>query len=166
MNRIPEKVSDVLALAQKLLDAARPKDAVELIWKYGTSSAELSNAYGVALMRAGETAKAVELYRSLCLNESGLVMKGNLPTAFKANYATALLLANNVVGCVATLREIKEKDDPYLLKLHAAIDRWRRSLGWWQRLTFDWFSADLGRPVPLDFPPGELATGRQLQPAA
>ncbi|MBU0637966.1 MAG: hypothetical protein KKB50_03810 [Planctomycetes bacterium] len=156
MPRNPEKVSDVLALVQKLLDAAKLKDAAELIREFGTSSAELSNMYGVALMRAGETAKAVEVYRGLCLNESGFCLKQDLPTTVKANYATALLLAKNVSGCQATLREIAEQNDPYVLKLRAAIDRWRRSLGWWKRLAFDWYGAEPDGPVPLDFPPGEL----------
>ena len=73
MSRNPETVSDVLALVQKLLDAAKPKNAIELIQRQGTRSAELTNAYGVALMRAGETAKALEVYRNLCINESGLL---------------------------------------------------------------------------------------------
>jgi hypothetical protein len=166
MHRNPEKVSDVLALVQGLLDAAKPKDAVELIRKYGTNSAELSNLYGVALMRAGEAAKAVEVYRGLCINESGFALKQNLPTSFKTNYATALMLVKNVTGCLATLREVQDQDAPYVLKLRAAIERWRRSLGWWKRLAFDWYGAEPDRPVLLDVPPGELVVERQLRPAA
>lgn len=166
MNRNPEKVSDVLALVQKLLDAGRPKDAVELIRKFGASSPELSNAYGVALMRAGETAKAVDVYRGLCVGESGFCLKADLPTDFVANYATALLLANNVSGCVATLREITEPGDPYVVKLRAAIRGWRRTLGWWRRLAFDWYGVEPDRPVPLDFPPGAFHGDRQERPAA
>ena len=166
MSRNPEKVSDVLALVRKLLDAAKPENAIELIQKQGTRSAELTNAHGVALMRNGDAAKAVEVYRSLCINESGFSIRQNVPTTIKVNYATALLLANNVTGCLATLREINEKNNPNVLKLRAAINRWRRSLSWWQRLAFAWYGAEPNRPVPLDFPPGELIGQHQLRPAA
>ncbi|MBN2562634.1 MAG: hypothetical protein JXQ75_17045 [Phycisphaerae bacterium] len=166
MHRNPEKVSDVLALVQKLLDVGKPKEAVELVRKYGASSPELRNAHGVALMRSGETAKAIEVYRSLCLNESGFCLKQDLPTTFKTNFATALLLANNVSGCLALLREIAQEQDPYMQKLRAAIDCWRRSLGWWKRLAFVLCGTEPDKPVSLDFQPGELVMKRELRPAA
>ncbi|MFH1748860.1 MAG: hypothetical protein ABIG44_17645 [Planctomycetota bacterium] len=166
MHRNPEKVSDVLALVQKLLNIGKPKEAVELVRKYGTGSSALSDAYGVALMRSGETAKAVEVYRGLCINESGFALKQNLPTNFKTNYATALLLAKNVSGCQSLLAEINQEQDAYVQKLRAAIGRWRRSLGWWKRLAFDWYDAEPDKPVPLDFQPGELVVTPELRPAA
>jgi hypothetical protein len=165
MHRNPEKVSDVLALVQTLLDVGKPKEAVELLRKYGMGSSELSNAYGVALMRAGEAVKAVEVYRRVCLDVSGVCLKAKLPTVLKANYATALLLAKNVSGCLVLLREIAQEQDPYMQKLRAAIDRWRRSLSWWERLAFDWYGADPDKPVPLDFQPGELVVKCALRPA-
>jgi hypothetical protein len=130
MHRSPEKVSDVLALVQRLLDIGKPQEAVELVRKYRTGSSELSDAYGVALMRAGETARAVEVYRGLRINESGFALKQNLPTSFKTNYATALLLVKNVTGCLSLLAEIDQEQDAYVQKLRAAIESWRRSLGW------------------------------------
>lgn len=166
MSRNPEKVSDVLALAEKLLAAAKPQEAADLIRKHGFGSAELLNAYGVALMRAGETTKALDVYRGLCVGEGGLCLKPNLPTVYKLNFATALLLARNVSGCQALLREIVATDDPYVQRLRAAIDRWRGALRWWRRLAYDWYGVEPNIPVALDFQPGALASRDELRPAA
>ncbi|HUU82801.1 MAG TPA: hypothetical protein VM243_04775 [Phycisphaerae bacterium] len=166
MHRNPDKVSDALALVQTLLDAGKPKEAIELVRRFGTSSPEMSNVYGVALLRAGEAAKAVEFYRGICLSTCSACLKADLPTVFKTNYATALLLVKNVAGCLAILQELAQEQNPYVQKLRAAIDRWRRSLGWWKRLAFDLYGAEPDKPVSLDFPPGELMLTRELRPAA
>jgi hypothetical protein len=166
MHRSPEKASDALALVKKLLEAGQPLEAAEIVNKHGSNAPELRNAYGVALLRSGQTAKALEVYRGLCLHESGLCLKPGLTPALKANYATALLLAKNVGGSVAVLREIDSPQHPYVQKLRAAIYHWRRSLGWWQRLAFDWYGAEPDQPVTLDFPPGELLDEAELRPAA
>ncbi len=160
MHRNYERGTNVLALVQKLLDEGKPKEAVALIRKDESGAPELSNAYGVALMRSGEAAKALEVYRGLCMYKGGLSLKPNLPTAVKANYATALALTKNVGGCVALLQEFSQDQDQYVRKLRAAVDRWRRSLGWWKRLAFDLYGAEPDKPVPLDFQPGELVVFR------
>ena len=149
-----------------MLDVGKAKEAVELVKKYGTGSSELSNAYGVALMRAGEAAEAVAAYRGVCLCPNSVCFKADVPTVFKVNYATALLLDKNVSGCLTVLSEIRQEQDPYVQRLRAAIRRWRRSLGWWKRLAFAWYGAEPDRPVKLDFQPGELVVERELRPAA
>lgn len=166
MSRNPEKVTDVLALVHTLLDVGKAGEAVELMRKYGTESSELSNAYGVALMRAGETAKALAFYRRICLYPDSVCFKDNLPTMLRVNYATALLLEGNVSGCLGALTEVGQEQDPYVRRLRSAIGRWRRSLGWWKRLEFILYGAEPDRPVPLDFPPGDLDGTRRLRPAA
>lgn len=166
MHKNPEKVSDVLAMVQKLLDVGKSKEAAELVRKFKSGAPQLSDAYGVALMRSGEAARAVEAYRDLCINLSGFALKPNLPTSFKTNYATALLLARNVSGCLDLLTEIDEEQNPYVQKLRAAIDRWRRSLRWWKRLAFDLYGVEPKTPVALDFQPGELTVTREFRPAA
>ncbi|HUU99297.1 MAG TPA: hypothetical protein VM487_26490 [Phycisphaerae bacterium] len=166
MHRNPEKVSEVLALVQKLLDAGKPKEAVELIRRFGTGSPEVSNAYGVSLMRAGEIAKAIEVYRNLVISESGVCLKINAPTLFKTNFATALLLAKNVSGCLSVLQEINDEQNAAVMRLRAAITRWRQSLTWWQRLWFELSGEAPDQAVPLDFQPGELFDTRELRPAA
>jgi hypothetical protein len=166
MHGNPEKVSDVLSQIRKSLDMGKPKEAMEFLRKYGTGSLELSDAYGVALMRMGEASKAVEVYRGICLFPGSVCFKVDLPTGVITNFATALLLDKNVTGCLALLDELHQEQDPSVRRLRAAIDRWRHSLSWWNRIACAWFGADLDLPVTLDYPPGELLARREGRPAA
>lgn len=161
-----EKVSDLLALVERLLGAGKPQEAIEVIRHFGTGSPEVSNAHGVALLRAGDITKAVEVYRNLCVNQSGFCLKPDLPTVFKTNYATALLLAGNVSGCLSILQEIDDNQNAGVQRVRAAIQRWRRSLTWWERLWFNISGEQPAKPVPADFQPGELLASRELKPAA
>ena len=166
MHRNPEKVSDVLAEIQKLFDTGRSKDAAELIRRFGTRSPAVGNAYGVALMRSGAADKAVEVYRNLVLSESGVCLRSDVPTLFKTNFATALLLATNVSGCLSVLREINDVQNPEVIRLREAIAQWKRTLSWWQRLWLKIAGEAPGKTVHLGFSPGRLDDPRQLRPAA
>jgi hypothetical protein len=166
MYRNPEKVSDVLALIRRLLSESKPKEAIDRIRRFGATCPELSNAYGVCLMRAGETAKAIELYRNFCIGEGGVCLRPDVPIVFKTNFATALLLAGNVAGCLSVLQEISREHDAGVVKLRVAIARWKRSLTWLERCWFAMSGEAPKRPVVLDFPPGDLDEPRELRPAA
>jgi hypothetical protein len=166
MNKNPEKVSDVLVHVEQLLDANRPQQAIELMRKFGLDALQVRNAYGVALMRAGDTDKALEVFRNLCVSQAGFCLKPGIPVTIQLNYATALLLAKNVAGCLTLLSDINLEQHPYVQKLRYAISGWMRALGWWKRLAFAWYRAESTTPVELDFPPGELYTTSELRPAA
>ena len=105
--------ADPLTTVQQFLDTGRAHEAIAYLRKVGAGTLELSNALAVAHMRAGEPTKAVEIYRRLCVDSSGFVLKPNLPVLLKANYATALLLARNAAGCRALLKEITRSPEPY-----------------------------------------------------
>jgi hypothetical protein len=166
MYRNPEKVSDVLARIRKLLSEDKPKDALDVIRRFGTTCPELSNACGVCLMRAGEVTRAVELYRNLCIGVGSVCLRPDVAPVFETNFATALLLAGNVAGCLSVLQEIDREDDPGVVRLRAAIARWKRSLTWLERCWFALSREAPNRPVVLDFPPGDLDGPRELRPAA
>lgn len=161
-----KQADGALAVVRNLLDAGKPQEAADVLRRFGTRSLELSNAYGVCLMRAGDAHRAVEVFRNLLLNDGGICLKADVPTAVKTNYAMALLLAGNVYGCLFTLQEIGEDQDPAVIRLRAAVDRWLGSLRWWQRLWFKAAGEAPAKPVPLDFAPGELFEKRPLRPAA
>jgi len=165
MLRNPQHASDVLALVQKLLDNGEPAQAIEVIRRFGQESHELKNAYGVALMRAGEPSKAIEVYRHLVLRGDSVCIMPNVPTLFKANFATALLLTGNIAGCLAMLRDANDERDTNVIHLRAAIAKWVRTMSWWQRLLFRVLERSPGTPVPLDFAPGALFPPRVLRPA-
>jgi len=165
--KTPEKLSDLLKLIQKLLDAGKPHDAIELIRHSGVGGPELINAHGVALLRAGELAKAIELYRGLCVSAGGVSLKSEVPTLYKVNYATALLLTGNTAGCLAVLKELGDRPPTGAVRLRSAIVRWKQSLTWVQRT---WFAltgdAPRDKPIVFDDPPGELSEASQTRPAA
>jgi len=166
MQRSPNTDKELLAKAQQLLDQNKAKEAVEMIRRVGISSPATANAYGVALMRAGETAKAIEAFRNLCVNEGGVCLKAELPALYKVNFATALLLGRNVSGGIALLGEIRDEGHPAVMALRSAIARWKRTLSLWERLALQWYGAQPAQPVTLDAPPGALFEPDRARPAA
>lgn len=132
-----EKALDVLATAGK--------------------SARLQNARGVCLMRLGRTEPAIRVFREFLLNPGSTWMRPDLPTVYKANYATALLVGGHPSGALEILGEIKDAAHPSVQRLRAAIRDWEASLSFWQRLNWRFGKIEpSGRPVQLDFPPGEF----------
>lgn len=168
MNTKAHDDASTLALVKQLLHESKPREAIALIHRHSSGSLACRNALGVALMRAGEYAKAVEVFRGICVNESGVCINHDLPTFCRTNFATALLLTRRLDGCVSLLKAINREDDAGVRRLRDAIARWRNSLGWVKRIAFDWYGADPDSPVPLDFDPGEVgdASGGALRPAA
>lgn len=152
----PASLQEALARIRALLDENRPKDAIELILRFGMSNAELRNAYGVCLMRAGELDKALEVYRGLCISD-GVSLRMEAPTVQMVNYATVLLLKRNLSGCLSVLRHIQASSHPAAARLQTAIDRWKRSHTWFQRLRITLSDYAPATPIELDFPPGEVS---------
>ena len=88
-------------------------------------------------------------------------MDPTAPKVFKTNLATALLMSQNVSGCLSILREIHDDREPGVIKLKEAIERWKHSLGLWKRICFKFYGAVNAPPVTLDFQPGDLDGGLQ-----
>jgi hypothetical protein len=151
----PGSVCEALARVQSFLSEGRSDKAIEFLSRLGMGNPDLSNAYGVCLMRAGALDKAVEVYQNLCLNGS-VCVKLNASTLHLANYATALLLKGNLSGCWAVLRQARDPSHPAVRRVQDAIQHWRRSLSWIQRLRMTLTDHPPGKPVDLGFEPGEL----------
>jgi hypothetical protein len=144
----------VLNQVETLLRAGQPRQALDLLARGKDHSPWSANATGVCLLRLGRADRAVELYRTLVLSE-GLFLRPDVPTAWKVNFATALLMADNLPGCVRVLAEMQEEHHPGVQRLRAALDRWHKGLAAWEKVR--WFlGGQPARPVELDFPPGEL----------
>ncbi|HKQ49715.1 MAG TPA: hypothetical protein VJZ71_16700 [Phycisphaerae bacterium] len=151
----PATLERALAQVRDLLDQDKPGDAINLIMRFGAKNAEIRNAYGVCLMRLGEFAKALEVYRGLCISQ-GVSLKPDAPVVHLINYATVLLLLQNVAGCIDILRQIPASSHIGATRVQSAVDRWRRSLRWWQRL--GWLGGiEPNVAIHLDYPPGVLA---------
>jgi hypothetical protein len=145
----------VLAKARSTLDQGDWPEALELLRRQKNRTPDLQNAYGVCLMRAGETEHAVEVFRGLTLHRDGLSILADAPVVYKTNFATALLLAGNPAGCMATLNEIGDEGNPSVMRLRRAIADWKRSMSPFRRLLLALNGLPSNRKVPLPFPPGE-----------
>ena len=116
----PPEHRAVLNQVERLLRAGQPKQALDLLARSKDHSPWSTNATGVCLLRLGQADRAVELFRNLVLS-GGLFLRPDVPTAWKVNFATALLMADNLAGCVRLLAEIQEEDHPGVQRLRAAL---------------------------------------------
>lgn len=150
----PPEHRTVLNQVEKLLQAGQPKQALDLLARSKAHAPGSTNATAVCLLRLGQADRAVELFRNLVLSGS-LFLRLDVPTAWKVNFATALLMANNLGGCVRLLAEIQEEDHPGVQLLRAALQSWYNGLSVWEKIR--WFlGGQPARRVELDFLPGEL----------
>ena len=146
----------LLEQARRLLEAGKPQEAFDLINAKGSGGPAFKNARGVCLMRMGQAALAVRTYRSIVLDTSGISLRTDVPTVYKRNFATALLLDGNVLGCQSVLDEIRDENDPGVQNLRSVIRRWISGLPFFQRLAWKAGSQPKGA-VTIDFVPGELS---------
>jgi hypothetical protein len=153
-NAPPPEVANVLAKVKQLLDEKAPEKALDVITRSRLSSPWITNATGVCAMRIGNAKSAAGVFQGL-VGHLGVMLKPDAPLVFKTNFATALLASNNMAGCLSVLHEIGQEDNPTVKRLRAAIEQWKQSLSFWQRLK--WYTGDIPqKPVGVDFPLGEL----------
>jgi hypothetical protein len=137
---------------REFLAQDRVPEAISALSRTADRSAWFENARAVCYMRLGQPEKAVSIYRSLLLG-GGVVVRQSAPVTFKANFATALLLAGNTEGGITILDEIGQSDDASVGRLRDAVARWRKSLNLVQRILAA-AGAPPAKPVLLDFAPG------------
>ena len=154
-NEVPSAVLSTLRRVEESLAKPDPAEALEHLRHSVPDDPLLGNARGVCLMRLGRVRSAIELYRSFLLDEGTLILKSGLPTVFLANYATALLLDENLDGCLTLLDEASDESHPSVARLRKAVATWRSGLRWWERLQFALYGL-VPHAVALDFAPGEL----------
>ena len=115
------------------------------------------NALGVCLMRAGKIDEALRIYRNLVLSSGSTWERTEVPSLYKRNFATALLLAGLPAGCLDVLRSAGEAEHPNTLRLRQAIKDWEKSLSFWRR--WDWRLNQVVPAhcsIPITFTPGEF----------
>lgn len=166
MTRTHIESQNLLQRVRPLLEAGDARSALALIERYGSDTLELKNARGICLLRLGQIEKALRLFSSIVLHQGTTYMVQGLPNTFKTNFATALLLANNVSGCVAVLDEINDEKDPAVIRLRKAVEDWKGRLNPLRRILFNLYGESSRPPVTLDFVPGDLTDPLHLRPAA
>jgi len=151
----PPQIVDLLGKAEQLLAEEQAGGALDLIARAKVNSPWATNALAVCQLRLGNEKVAVDLFRGLVLASGGILLRRDVPVAFKTNYATALLSAQNINGCLSVLSEIKQEEHPAVARLRAAIRRWKEGLSFWQKINW-YMGGQPAHPVVLDFPRGDL----------
>ncbi|QEL19585.1 tetratricopeptide repeat protein [Limnoglobus roseus] len=152
-----DRPHDLLARVSVCLDRGKPDEALSLLAGPGTPW--IQNARAVCQMRTGRPAEAAGILRRLVFEPSGLAMKQEVPAVFQANYATALLLEGNTDGFFSVFHAIRERGDPAVARIDAALRRWKRSMNAWQRIGS--FFGTGGPSFTIDFTPGDLGSADQ-----
>lgn len=151
----PAYTPEVIRILEKVgeaLQSKTPKNALQLLAREDADWAR--NARAVCFLRSGEPSAALDVLRGLVV-ERHLALKREAPIRFKTNFAVALLLSGNIAGGISALDEIDDESDPTVQKLRAAIQRWKNSMTFWQRLNWR-MGGDAAVPFTLDVPPGDL----------
>lgn len=149
----PADVESVLKNVDRMLQEGSPDKALDLLQRSKSNSPWLANAIAVCHMRLGKTRLAIDIYRRIAL-AGGLTLKEDIPIIFKINFATALLINNNLSGYTATIAQSKAEDHPETIKLETEIQAWKSKMTVWQRIKLS-----LGLeppPIQLSFQPGSL----------
>lgn len=146
----------LLSRVAELLDQGKAHEALEAIGRSRQSAAAVDNARAVCLLRLNRTEEAVKVLRNILFPRGSINIDEDLPLACRLNFATGLLLTGNVVGAKELLATVpRGQHSPVLAKLRGAIDQWKRRLPVaWKLLAL--LGVYPGKPVELDFPPGEL----------
>lgn len=150
--------AEILPRVRKLLNAGRVKNALEVVNAKSSADPMLKNARGVCLLRLQQADAAVRVFRELCLDSSGVILRSDVPVFVKTNFATALLMSGTVSGCVDVLSEIGDERDERVQQLRGAIRAWVSGLPFWRRVLWR-LGVEPKKRVTLAFDPGELERG-------
>jgi hypothetical protein len=146
----------LLSRVAELLDQGKPGEALEAITRSRQSAPQVDNARAVCLLRLNRPEEAVKVLRNILFPRGSINMDESLPLAYRLNFATGQLMTAHVAGAQELLTTIpRGQDSPMVPKLREAIRQWKASLPViWKLMAL--VGIYPGKPVVLDFPPGEL----------
>ncbi len=124
----------LLIRAREMLDQGQAQAALDVLDSCGQSSRIIQNAKGVCMMRLGRYELAVKVFRDLAFPGGSLTIPDETPTVFRSNYATSLMLMDNVVTGMQILGQIPDRQHPAVVQLKGAVRAWKRSLSWLARI--------------------------------
>ncbi len=145
---------DIIDRVRELLEQNRSQDALDLIEHVGQNTPAMKNAHGVCLLRLGRVEEAISVLRENAF-QGHICIPSDAPAVYKANFATAMLMANHKDGAIDLINELADKHTPEVAELKAAIDRWEKSLPLVRRILFK-IGIYPSTPMPIDFVPGDL----------
>ncbi|MBE0537706.1 MAG: hypothetical protein IH624_18735 [Phycisphaerae bacterium] len=139
---------------RELFETGRADQALQFIEKTGSQTSELKNAFGVCLMRVGQTDRAVTTLRELVFQRY-MCIPADTPPLFQANYATALLLKNYNQPAIDIIEDLPTSAHPYIGRLRQTIHQWRKTLPIYHRAGC-LIKLYPPTPVIMSYPPGDL----------
>lgn len=157
------KTSELLQTFGRRLEAGDLQGVLDELRGPAARDPWLANARAVALMRAGYVREAVETCMRLALEPDSIALRPQLPIVFATNYATALLLDQNVEGALVVLRQVADDAHPTVQRLREHVRLWRAGLSLLDRVRFKMYGI-VGRPLAAPDPVGELVDPRPEPP--
>ncbi|MEW4565225.1 hypothetical protein AB1K70_22060 [Bremerella sp. JC770] len=151
--------SSLLVRVNRLIQDGQYGQALNLVHASGRDLT-LKNAKGVCLLRLGKYDEAVSVYREIVFKQGCVWVRPEIPTIYKVNFATALLLAGQIEGGLSVLGQAMDEGHPGVVRLRQSIRRWKQSFTLWQRIMWLFGGMnDAKSPLELDFLPGILDEG-------
>jgi hypothetical protein len=145
----------VLDRARQMLDKGQAQAALDVLDSCGQSSRIIQNAKGVCMMRLGRHEPAVKIFRDLVFPGGALAIPDETPTIFRSNYATSLLLVDNIVTGLQMLGQIPDRRHPAVVQLKGAVRSWKRSMSFFARIGLV-IGITPRKPFRMDSAPGAL----------
>lgn len=155
----PVRHESILSRAQRLIEQRQYGQALDLVQATGHDPV-LRNIKGVCLLRLGKPEAAVSIYREMVFKQGCVWVRPEVPTLYKVNFATALLLSGKIEGGLNVLSQAMDETNPGVQRLRQCIQRWKKGFSIKQRLSW-WFGgmSDAKVHIPLDFEPGLIEDG-------
>lgn len=149
-----KNIEEKLAIVRNHLKSGSPEKALTLIGSEARQP-ELANARGVCLMRLNKIGPALEAFKEVVF-QGYICMPATTPALYKANYSTALILKGLTSTALELEKSLKADDShPYISELKQAVQNWKKSLPWPQRLLCC-MNIYPNKPLPLPFEPGGI----------
>ncbi len=145
----------LLNRAREMLDQGQVEAALDVLDSCGQSSRTIQNAKGVCMMRLGRHELAMKIFRDLVFPGGSFAIPDETPTIFRSNYATSLLLVDNVVTGLQILGQIPDRQHPAVVHLKAAVRKWKASMSWLTRIGL-LIGITPQKPFNMDSSPGAL----------
>jgi len=138
-----------------LLDQGKAKEALNLINHVNQHSPAWENAKGVCLLRLGMFDVACAIFRNLVFPSNCISVPSDVPALYRANFATAMLLANHKDSALAVLENMDTNGHPYVTQFLTEVNRWKEGMSLLERmgLAIGWYSK---RPFHCECPPGGI----------
>ena len=106
-------------------------------------------------LRLGRHELAVKIFRDLVFPGGAFAIPDDTPTIFRSNYATSLMLVDNIVTGLEILGQIPDRQHPAVVQLKIAVRNWKASMSWLARVGL-LIGITPQKPFSMDSAPGAL----------